>query len=165
MANGQRNEPSIRALVASAAQDAKALAQAQFQLAQAELKQSGQKAGMTAGFFIGAGVLAFLGFIFVLVTLAWVLVALGLPTWAGFGIVALLLLIIAGVLGLLGKRTADKIKGPERAMAEMEKTKAALAGATESAPAPAPAPAVAGSAGPSPAPPAPAAGSPAAPGA
>jgi hypothetical protein len=66
--------------------------------------------------------------VFVLVTLAWALVALGLPYWAGFGIVALLLLIVAAVLGFLGKKKAEGIKGPERAIAELEKTKLALAG-------------------------------------
>lgn len=128
MSQGQPNQPSIVALVKSAVADARALAQAQAALAQAELKQTGQQVGKTGGLFIGAAFMGFLGFVFLLVTLAWVLVALGLPYWAGFGIVALLLLIVTAVLGLLGKRSADGIKGPERSIAELERTKAALAG-------------------------------------
>lgn len=128
MPNGQPKPPSIVGLVKSASADAKKLATAQAQLLQAEMKQTGQQAGITGGLFIGAAVLGFLGFVFVLVTLAWVLVALGLPYWAGFGIVALLLLIVAAVLGLVGKKKAEGIKGPQIAMAELEKTKAVLAG-------------------------------------
>jgi hypothetical protein len=78
---------------------------------------------------VGA-VLAFLGFIFLLVTLAYVLVALGLPVWAGFGIVTLLLIIVA-VLFLVGRAGMKKIKGPERSIAAIEATKVALAGVPE----------------------------------
>ena len=79
---------------------------------------------------VGA-VLAFLGFIFLLVTLAYVLVALGLPVWAGFGIVTLLLIIVAVVLFLVGRAGMKKIRGPERSIAAIEATKVALAGVPE----------------------------------
>ncbi|MEZ5118029.1 MAG: phage holin family protein [Candidatus Nanopelagicales bacterium] len=123
-------QPSILALVSAAKEDATRLAKAQLELAQVEMKQSGQAAGFTAGMFIGAAVMAFLGFIFMWVTLAYVLVAVGLPVWAGFLIVTVVMLLIAGVLGLIGARKARSIKGPVLAKAEFEKTKAALSGST-----------------------------------
>lgn len=123
MANGKRtSEPSLMSLVNQVKADAQRLVNAQVALTKAELNTSGQEAGKTGAMLVGAGVLGFLGFVFVLVMLAYVLVALGLPTWAGFGIVALLLLIIAAVLGLLGRNRAQRIKGPVRAQAELEKT-------------------------------------------
>lgn len=129
MANGKRtSEPSLLSLVNQVKADATRLVNAQVALTKAELSSTGQEAGKTGALLIGAGVLAFLGFVFVLVTLAYVLVALGLPTWAGFGIVALLLIIVAAVLGLLGRRTAQNIKGPVRAQAELEKTLAVFKG-------------------------------------
>ena len=72
-----------------------------------------------------------MGGIFLLVTFAYVLVALGLPVWAGFGIVTLVLFIVAAVLGLLGKKESAKIKGPDRTIVQIEQTKAALQSAVE----------------------------------
>ena len=54
---------------------------------------------------------------------------LGLPTWAGFGIVALLLLIITAVLGLVGKKKLDEMQaqgGLVRTQASIEEAKATL---------------------------------------
>jgi hypothetical protein len=57
-----------------------------------------------------------------------VLVALGLPVWAGMLIVAVLLLIVGTITGLLAKKNFEEAKPPAVAMAEFEKTKAALSG-------------------------------------
>ena len=75
--------------------------------------------------------MAALGGIFLLVTLAYVLVALGLPVWAGFGIVTLVLFIAAAILGLLGKKESAKIKGPDRTIAQIEQTASTLQSAVE----------------------------------
>lgn len=117
------NDTSLRSLITRAAADAVTLFRAQTELAKAEFKQDGDRIAKTSVLFIMAGTLAFLGLIFVLVTIAYVLVQIGLPTWAGFGIVALFLIIVAAVLGIVGKTTADKIKGPKLTMQEIEKTK------------------------------------------
>jgi Na+-transporting methylmalonyl-CoA/oxaloacetate decarboxylase gamma subunit len=55
-----------------------------------------------------------------------VLVQLGLPTWAGFGIVTLLLIIVAAILFVVGRKRLETIKPPERSPASIEKTKAVL---------------------------------------
>lgn len=124
-------EASIKALVAAAVTDLQRLIKAQIALAKLELQQSGRAAGKTGIFIVGALSMAAMGGIFLLVTLAYVLVALGLPVWAGFGIVTLVLFIVAAVLGLLGKKESAKIKGPDRTIAQIEQTKAALQSAVE----------------------------------
>jgi len=110
-------EASIKALVAAAVADLQRLVKAQIALAKLELQQTGKAAGKTG--------------IFLLVTLAYVLVALGLPVWAGFGIVTLVLFIAAAILGLLGKKESAKIKGPDRTIAQIEQTAATLQSAVE----------------------------------
>ncbi len=128
-----QGEPTIRELITSAAADVAALLSAQIELAKAELRQSAKQAGSAFALLIGAGVLAFLGLIFLLVTIAYALVALGLPVWAGFGIVTLLLVIISAVLGLLGKKHAEKVRAPERTLASLEETARALSPETDTA--------------------------------
>lgn len=128
-----KGEPTVRELITSAAADVAALLSAQVELAKAELRQSAKQAGSAFGLLIGAGVLAVLGLIFLLVTIAYVLVALGLPVWAGFGIVTLALVIIAAILALLGKKHAEKVRAPERTLAQLEKTAQALSDGATSA--------------------------------
>ena len=126
-------EASIKALVAAAVADLQRLIKAQIALAKLELQQTGRAAGKTGIFIVGALSMAAMGGIFLLVTLAYVLVALGLPVWAGFGIVTLVLFIAAAILGLLGKKESAKIKGPDRTIASIEQTKATLQGAVDPA--------------------------------
>jgi len=126
-------EASIKALVAAAVADLQRLIKAQIALAKLELQQTGRAAGKTGIFIVGALSMAAMGGIFLLVTLAYVLVALGLPVWAGFGIVTLVLFIAAAILGLLGKKESAKIKGPDRTIASIEQTKATLQEAVDPA--------------------------------
>ena len=121
---------SLKGLIAAAANDFSRLAKAQIELAQVELKDTGKAVAATSALIIGGITLAALGFIFLLVTLAYVLVAIGLPVWAGFGIVVLLLFIAAVVLFVLGRNRAKSIKGPERFKRELQRTKDALSGQT-----------------------------------
>jgi hypothetical protein len=52
----------------------------------------------------------------------------GLPLWASFLIVAGVYLLVAVILGLVGVMSLRKAKGPEQAMAEMQRTKEILEG-------------------------------------
>jgi hypothetical protein len=135
-----QSQASISALVNSAIADGQTLVKQQIELAKAEMSTSAKHAAATSGMFIGAGVLGFLAFVFALVAGAYGIVAAGLPVWAGFLIVAGSLLLIAAILGLVGRAQSKKVKGPARAMAQMEQTKAALSGghATTAAPGSAP---------------------------
>jgi len=84
-------------------QDLRALVQAELALAQAELAPAVKAKGIGAGLFGVAGVAAWLGLQGLLVTLGLVL-ALFLPGWAAALIVTLLLLAVAGIAALIGKR-------------------------------------------------------------
>ncbi|MBK9738779.1 MAG: phage holin family protein [Actinobacteria bacterium] len=121
-------QPSIKDLVQKAVADAKRLANAQMALAKAELGESGQKAGIGAGLGIATLGIAIFAILFLLVTLALVIVQLGLQPWAGFLIVAVLLIITGAITGLLARKQFTEAKPPSLALAEFEKTKAALSG-------------------------------------
>jgi hypothetical protein len=120
-------DPGVRELILTAADDVSTMVSAQVELAKAELRQSAQQAGTAFGMIIAAVAIFGIGAIFLLVTLAYVLVALGLPVWAGFGIVTLLLFIVGAILGVLGRKHAEKVKSPERTAEQLELTKAAFA--------------------------------------
>ena len=96
---------------------------AQVELAKAEIRQSAQQAGAAFGLIAFAIAVIGMGGIFLLVTIAYVLVQLGLPVWAGFGIVTLVLFIVGLILLIVGRGHAKKVKGPERAVEQMEITK------------------------------------------
>lgn len=123
---------SIRQLISDVAKDAKHLMQVQAELAKVETKQTQQEAAKTGGAFAVAAGAGMMGGIFLLVTIAWALVELGLPTWAGFGIVTLVLLITAGIAAIIGKQQSRKIKALAVTKAEIERTKQVLSGSRPS---------------------------------
>jgi hypothetical protein len=121
-------EPSIKDLVTKAAANAQRLAKAQTALLKTELSESGGKVGLGGGLGIATVMIAGFATLFLLLTLAFVLVALGLPVWAGMLIVAILLIIAGTVTALLARKSFEGAKGPTLALEEFEKTKAALSG-------------------------------------
>lgn len=124
----QQNDQSIAALVTSATADMKTLVTDQIELTKVEIRSSAQTAGKSFGLLGAAAFVAVLFLVFLLIAIAYVLVALGLPEWAGFGIVAVVLGIIAAILGLVGKKRLERVKGPQQAAAQLEATKRALSG-------------------------------------
>ncbi len=123
-----KQQPSIKDLVTKTAADAQRLAKAQVALLQKEMAETGGKIGAGSAFGIATALVAFFAMMFLLLTIAFVLVALGLPVWAGMLIVFALLVVIAAITGFLAKKNFDEAKPPAIAMAEFEKTKAALSG-------------------------------------
>lgn len=121
-------QPTLKQLLAKAAADAKRLANAQMALTKAEMGVAGQRVGKGGALGVATLGIAVFAVLFLLVTLALVFVALGLPAWAGFLIVAVLLLLAGGLTGFLAKREFEQVQGPSLAVAEFEKTKAALSG-------------------------------------
>lgn len=120
-------ERTLGQLVASASQDVSTIVRGEIDLAKAEISRAAQFAGMGAGMLAGAGVFALYALGFLLTALAWGLVAAGLATWLGFLIVAVLLLIIAGVLALVGRRALKRANlKPQQAIDSTQKTIAAL---------------------------------------
>jgi hypothetical protein len=120
---GPRESRSIGALVSSITEDLSTLVRGEIALAKAEMAQSAKNAARGAAMFAVAGVLGFLGLIFLLVALAYGLVEAGLDVWAGFLIVALLLVVIGGILVAVGAAAVKKAKGPVRAKEQSEATR------------------------------------------
>jgi Putative Actinobacterial Holin-X, holin superfamily III len=123
----QQQDTSISSLVNSAIADGQALVKQQIELTKVELSESAKQAAASTGMLVGAGVLGFLAFVFLLVAAAYGLVTAGLAEWAAFLVVALVLILVAAILGLLGRSRAKRIGPPERAVREANLTKAALA--------------------------------------
>jgi cytochrome c biogenesis protein CcdA len=120
------DQTSLGSLISSAISDAQTLVRDEIALAKAELKESAKRVAASSGLFIAAIVL--LAYAFLLLLFAAVYgIAEGLPLWASFLIVGGALVLIVAGLVTLGVVQAKRIRGPERAIAEVQKTKDALA--------------------------------------
>jgi hypothetical protein len=115
------SERTIGQLVADASHDLSALLRSEVALAKAEVKEEVKQGALGAGLFAGAAFFGLVGFLFLLVMVA-LLIALLLPAWAGFGIVAVVLFLVAGVLGLVGYTRIKKVGPPERTIATSKQT-------------------------------------------
>src|SRR5262245_19411033 len=125
-----QDEPTIGRLVSDASRDISSLIQKEIQLAKTELKISVQNGGAGIGLFAGAVFFVLMG----LVMFSFGLVYLinwngdGLDLHWAFLIVFVLYLLVAALLGYIGYRKVQKVRGPEKAIAAAQKTKAALTG-------------------------------------
>ena len=117
-------QPSVGALVRSATEHASTLFRAEVELAKAELSGSVKRAGLGGGLLAGAGVVLLLSLPFLFVTLAELLVEIGLVRWLAYLIVWVFFLIVAVVLALLGRRSLKKVHKPERTMETVKDTAA-----------------------------------------
>lgn len=129
VAAGPGEDATVGALVHRLTEQVPELVRSEVRLAQAELAQKGRKAGLGIGMFSGAGLLAFLG-LATLVATAVLALSLVLPAWGAALIVAVLLLVGAAVLGLVGKKEVEQATppAPERTMASVREDVAALKG-------------------------------------
>lgn len=117
---------TIGQLVVDATRDAEGLVRSQIALAKAEVQQGVQIMGKGAGLLAAAGVVALFAVGFILTTLAYV-IDIWLPVWAGFLIVAVLLLIVTAILAQIGIKALKAARPvPERAIAEAKQTMAVL---------------------------------------
>ena len=104
-------DSSIADLIRSAVRDAQDLVRSEVALAKAEVREEVRRVGWGIALLAGAALAAVLGLAFLLTTIAWAISAgLGWPVWSGFGIVAILMMLTAGVLASLGRRrmTAER---------------------------------------------------------
>ena len=110
------DEPSVGVLVQSAMAVVSTLLRAEAELAKAEIGKSAKKAGVGAGAFGAAGVvLAFSAFFFG-IAFAELLTWLGLLRWISYLIVWAVLVILAGIAALFGRRMIKRIEKPERTL-------------------------------------------------
>jgi hypothetical protein len=121
------NDASLGATAKTVAEHASALARLEVELAQLEVKKKVGAIGLGVGLAVGAGVLALYGFGFLFATIAAAFETF-LPTWLSLLIVTLLLLIVAGILGVLAKSSIRKGTPPvpEQAIREAKLTQDAL---------------------------------------
>ncbi len=116
------DERPVAELVQQLSQQTATLVRQELQMAQLEMKEKGKRAGIGAGLFGGAGVLAFYGLGVLLAA-----IVLGLATflepWIAALIVAVVLFAVAGVLALTGKKQVEQATppAPEQAIASTKR--------------------------------------------
>lgn len=109
-----RVDQTLGQLLAAASRDLSQLIRSEIQLAKAEVRVDVRNGAKAGAMFAAAAVVALLSVVLLSITLAYVLVAIGLSTWLSFLIVTLLFLVIAGVFAWLGIRTVKRVHPPER---------------------------------------------------
>ena len=109
-------EPTVGTLVQSAMTDVSTLIRAEVELAKAEVGKSAKKAGIGGGAFGAALVMVAFSAFFFGIAFAEFLTWLGLERWISYLIVWFLLILLAGLAALFGKRTINKIEKPERTL-------------------------------------------------
>ena len=116
----QHDDRPVGQLVSDATEQITRLVRNEMRLAAAELQQKGKRLGVGAGLFGAAGVLAFYGGAVLIAALIW-----GWPrspAMAGGVIVGVVVLGVAGVLALVGKKQAQRAGPlmPEQAAASVK---------------------------------------------
>ncbi len=117
-------EPTIGRLVADASRDVSSIVRNEIALAKAELSVGVKKIGKGGVMLAVAGGMALFGAIFLLHMLAWLISSLtGWNAWTGYGIVTLLLFIVAAILALVGKKQVQSANvKPERTIVTTKDT-------------------------------------------
>ena len=116
-------------IVGDVTSKASLLVKEEIELAKAEVTIKAKRLGVGAGLIAVAGVFMFFFLIFFLHMLAWGFANwFGLETWVGYGIVCILLLLFAGILGFLATRFFKKGSPPVPQMAidEAKKSRAMI---------------------------------------
>lgn len=114
------SDESVGELVKRAASQTAELVRKEIQLGQLEIKDKGRRAGKGVGLLGGAGLVAFYGGA-ALVAAAVLGLAEAVDPWLSALIVGLILLVIAAVVGLVGKKTTNEAlpPKPEQTMASV----------------------------------------------
>lgn len=125
-------QPAVSDVLTSITSDIKTIVQGEIELAKAEVVPQVKRAGVGAGMFGAAGYFAISALTLIYVSLGFVcsaLYAMVMPLlWAGaagFATVALIFLIVAGILVLIGK-SRFAFTSPERTLTEAELSLAAV---------------------------------------
>jgi len=98
------------------------LARQELRLAQLEIHEKVKKAGIGAGMLGAAGIVTFFG-VAALLTAVVLALDTGLKSWASAAIVGVVLLAIAGVAALVGKKQIDQATppAPEQAIGSVKR--------------------------------------------
>lgn len=98
-------------LIAQVSQEMSELVRSEMRLAQVELATKAKGIGIGAGMLSGAGLIALYG-VGVLLAAAVLALALVMDAWLAALIVGVVLLVIAGVVGLIGKNRVQEAAPP-----------------------------------------------------
>ncbi len=111
---GAQTEPeetrSIGEILGDVSKNVTTLMRQEVELAKAELKESGSKAGKGIGMFAGAAVAGLLFLVFLSVSAWWGLGQFIENQWSAL-VVAVIWAIIAAILAMVGKKELEKIRG------------------------------------------------------
>ena len=126
------DERSVGELVQQLSQHTTTLIRQELRLAQSELQEKGKRVGIGAGMFGGAGLVALYG-VGALVAAAIIGIGTLLEPWIAALIVGVVLLAVAGVLALTGRKQVERGTPPlpeqaiESAKRDVDEVKAARA--------------------------------------
>jgi uncharacterized membrane protein YqjE len=115
------SEQSIGNLVKEATAHVSTLVRAEVELARAEVTAEVKKGLQGSIFFVIALVIMLFSLFFLFFTIAQV-IAIWLPEWAGFAITFGIMIVAAGVFGLLGYLRVRKIRKPERTISSLKES-------------------------------------------
>ncbi|KAA9089051.1 phage holin family protein [Microbacterium radiodurans] len=121
----QAANTSLGDLLGEVTRDLSELMRQEINLAKAELKESGTRAGKGAGMLGAAGYAALMAIFFLSIALWWALGHLVGNAWSGV-IVAVIWGVIAGVLFALGRSQLKKVQGAPRTAETLGKIPDAL---------------------------------------
>ena len=114
-------DASLSELMSQLSSQTSRLVRDEMRLAQKEFQESAKHAGIGAGILSVAGLLAVLGFT-AIVAAAIAALSLVLPVWASALIVAAVLLLAAGVAGLISKGQVQRASpAPQQTVANVKK--------------------------------------------
>ena len=128
---GPAAEPTVAQLIQQVTEESSRLVRTELKLAQAEMTEKAKTAGIGLGAFGAAGILALYGVGCLILTGVYAL-SLVLPAWAAALIVGAVVLAVAGVAALVGKKKVSEATPPVPEHA-VENVKADVAEIKESA--------------------------------
>ena len=114
-------DQSIGSLVKEATSQMSTLVRAEVELARAEVTAEVKKGVQGSIFFIIALTILLFSLFFLFFTIAEV-IAIWLPEWAAFAITFGIMLLAAGLFGLLGYLRVRKIRKPERTISSLKES-------------------------------------------
>jgi len=101
------DDKSVGELVGQLSEQTSTLIRQEMRLARAELQEKGKRVGVGAGMFGGAGMVALYG-VGALIAAAIMLIGTAVEPWLAALIVGVVLLAVAGLVALLGKKQVDR---------------------------------------------------------
>jgi hypothetical protein len=119
-------ERTLSQLVSDAAHDARQLVRSEIALAKSELRSDVTAAATGAALFALAAIAGSGAALMGLFAAAYGLVAAGLAPWLAFTIVAIVLLVVAGIAALVGKSRVGRAGPPTAALASARSSLASL---------------------------------------